>query len=67
MKIDKHKLEIQMVRKHMSVGQLQKESGVSKQSLARIKKCGSCQINTAAKLCEALECDIEELLRESEV
>lgn len=62
MNISRQKLEVCVVNKHMTLPELAKRSGLSKQSLAAIRRRETCRISTAIKLCIALECNIEDII-----
>ena len=62
MRIDTHKLEIRIVNSGLSLSDLAKLSGINLQSLGKIRRRGSCQIGTAAKLCAALCCKAEDIM-----
>lgn len=70
MKISKQKIEMLMVTRGFSVGELAARTGLNKQSLAVLRKRGSCRIDTAGKLCAALGCTAADIMpdeKESEV
>jgi transcriptional regulator with XRE-family HTH domain len=48
--------------KLMSLRDLYQASRVSMNTISRIERGGSAQYNTAKKLCEALDVDVEELM-----
>lgn len=62
MRIDTRKLEIRMVNGGLSLSDLAELSGINLQSLAKIRRRGSCQIGTAGKLCAALGCRAEDII-----
>ena len=75
MKISKQKIEMLMVTRGLSVSELAARTGLNAQSLAIIRRRGSCRIGTAGKLCAALGCtaadimpdEVEDKTKESEV
>lgn len=68
MKIDKQKIEVLTVKKGLTVSKLAEKIGVSRQNLSTIKSRGTCNPQTAAKICSGLECNIEDIIpTESEV
>lgn len=64
MKISKQKIEILMVKGGLTAAQLSERTGVSRQNLSTIKNRGSCNPQTAAKLCAGLGCTIDEITGE---
>lgn len=62
MRIDTQKLEIRMVNGGLSLSDLAELSGINLQSLAKIRRRGSCRIGTAGKLCAALGCRAEDII-----
>lgn len=62
MKISKQKIEMLMVTRGLSVGELAARTGLNAQSLAIMRKRGSCRIGTAGKLCAALDCRAEDIM-----
>lgn len=68
MKIDKQKIEVLTVKKGLTVSKLAEKIGVSRQNLSTIKSRGTCNPQTAVKLCKGLECSIDDIIpTESEV
>lgn len=68
MKVSKEKIERRMVNCGLTAPELAYITGISQQGIARIKAKGSCRISSAIKLCNALNCTIEDItLEESEV
>ena len=67
MTISKDKLERLMVNKGVSSSELAKRLGVQEQSISKMKRNKTCRLRTALKLCQALECNVEEIIEESEV
>lgn len=61
LKISKQKIEVLMVKQGMTVKALAEKIGVSRQNLSTIKNRGTCNPQTAAKLCKGLSCSIEEI------
>lgn len=61
MKISTQKLEILMIEKGLTLCQLAELSGISRQSLATIRKRQTCQVGTAMKLCAGLGCSPQEI------
>lgn len=64
MKISKQKIEILMVKGGLNASQLSERMGVSRQAFSTIKNRGSCNPQTAAKLCAGLGCTIDEITEE---
>ena len=62
MKISIQKLEIRMVNSGFSLTDLAELSGINLQSLAKIRRRGSCRIGTAGKICAALGCTAADIL-----
>lgn len=62
MKISRQKIEVLMVKQGLSLVKLSELSGVSRQSLATIRKRETCQMATAVKICTGLGCSIEEII-----
>lgn len=61
MKISKQKIEVLMVKQGLTVKELAERIGVSRQNLSTIKNRGTCNPQTAAKICKGLNCNIEEI------
>lgn len=59
MKISTQKIEMLMIEKGLTLAKLAEKSGISRQSLATIRKRQTCQVGTAAKLCAGLGCKPE--------
>ena len=62
MRISRNKLEMQMVNCGFSLSELAAITGISVQTLAKIRRRGSCQIGTAGKLCAALGCTAADIM-----
>lgn len=68
MRISKQKIEVAMIEQGLTLTELSKRSGVSRQSLATIRSRETCQPGTAAKICAGLGCSIRDIVpAESEV
>lgn len=67
MKIDKQKIEVIMAKSGMTASELAEKIGVSRQNLSTITNRGSCNPQTAVKICNGLECTIDDIIPESEV
>lgn len=68
MKISKQKIEVLMVKQGLTAKALAERIGVSRQNLSTIKNRGTCSPQTAAKICNGLGCEIDEITpTESEV
>lgn len=68
MKIDRQKIDVLMVKRGLTVSKFAEKIGVSRQNLSTIKSRGTCNPQTAVKLCNGLECVIEDIIpTESEV
>ena len=61
MKVSKEKIECRMVNVGLTPPELAAVTGISQEGIARIKARGSCRISNAIKLCNALNCTIEEI------
>jgi DNA-binding Xre family transcriptional regulator len=61
LKISKQKIEVLMVKQGFTVKELADKIGVSRQNLSTIKNRGTCNPQTAAKICKGLSCGIEEI------
>lgn len=65
MKIDTHKLSVEMARNCFSTEQLSKDAGVSRVTLQRLKSGRQvARPQTIGKLAKALEVKVEDLLKE---
>lgn len=64
MKISKEKLEIAMVRKGMNVKDLSEKSGVSTNPIYRLMNGKGVTSKTMFLVCDALGCDITEILED---
>lgn len=68
MKIDKQKIDVLIIKRGLTVAALAEKMGVSRQNLSTIKNRGTCNPQTALKICSGLECNIEDIIpTESEV
>lgn len=68
MKIDKQKIQVIMAKNGLTVAALAERIGVSRQNLSTITNRGSCNPQTAVKICNGLECTIDDIIpTESEV
>ena len=61
MRISTQKLEMLMIEKGLTLCKLAELTGISRQSLATIRKRQTCQVGTAAKLCAGLGCTPKEI------
>lgn len=62
MRISKQKIEVLMVKQGLTLTELAKRSGVSRQNLATIRTRETCQTGTAARLCVGLGCSIDDII-----
>lgn len=62
MRISKQKIEVLMVKQCLTVSQLAERIGVSRQNLSTIKNRGTCNPQTAARICGGLGCEIDEII-----
>lgn len=67
MKISKDKVERVMVSRGITQSELAERMGVTTGNVSKLKRNQSCRIKTAIRLCEALQCSVEEIIEESEV
>ena len=56
-----------MAKSGMTASELAEKIGVSRQNLSTITNRGSCNPQTAVKICNGLECTIDDIIPESEV
>ena len=61
MNISKQKIEVLMVKRGLTVQELAEKIGISRQNLSTIKNRGTCNPQTAVKICKGLSCGIEEI------
>lgn len=64
MKLDTKKLRIEVVEQNLSQIELMKKTGISRATLSKVYNGGSCSLNTAFKICKALNIDLDELVKE---
>lgn len=62
MKIDRQKIEVLMVKQGLTVTKYAERIGVSRQNVSTIFTRGTCNPQTAAKLCEGLNCSIDDII-----
>ena len=68
MNVSKEKIERLMVNRGLTPSELAKTAGVSQEGLSLLRRRGTCRLSTAIKLCQALKCQVEEIIpTESEV
>lgn len=67
MTISKDKVERLMVSRGITQEELAKLMGVTSGNITKLKRSRSCRMKTAIRLCEALQCNVEEIIEESEV
>lgn len=67
MTISKDKVERLMVSRGITQEELAKLMGVTSGNITKLKQSQSCRMKTAIRLCQALECNVEEIIEESEV
>lgn len=66
MTISKNKVERLMVSRGITQEELAKLMGVTSGNITKLKQSRSCRMKTAIRLCQALECKVEEIIEESE-
>lgn len=66
MKISKQRIEVLMVKQGLTISKLAEIIGVSRQNLSTIKNRGTCNPQTAAKICGGLGCSIDEIIPSEE-
>lgn len=64
MRLDEKKLRIEAFKQNLSQVELMKKTGVSRATLSKVYNGGSCSLNTAFKICKALNIDLDELVKE---
>ncbi len=64
MRLDTKKLRIEVVEQNLSQIELMKKTGISRATLSKVYNGGSCSLNTAFKICKALNIDLDELVKE---
>lgn len=64
MRLDTKKLRIEAVEQNLSQIELMKKTGISRATLSKVYNGGSCSLNTAFKICKALNIDLDELVKE---
>lgn len=64
MRLDEKKLRIEAVEQNLSQIELMKKTGISRATLSKVYNGGSCSLNTAFKICKALNIDLDELVKE---
>ena len=62
MKVSRKKLESLMVKRNIGNKDLAIKAGFKVSTLSEILRKERCRIYTAAKICEALECEPEEIM-----
>lgn len=62
MTINYDKLWKLMIDKKINKTQLSEKAGITTNAMAKLGKNESVQVETLAKICEALECDIEDVV-----
>ena len=62
MKINKRNVQIAMFNKRMTQGTLAKQSGISRQTINTILARGTCKIDSAVKIAEALDLSPAEIV-----
>lgn len=62
MRIDRIKFTILITTKDLTLSNLAKMSGVSRQTLSYIKQGKRCSVETAKKIADALNVDVTELI-----
>lgn len=66
MKISRHKFELLLAEKELSIIRLAELSGISRQNVSTIKQRGTCNPATAAKLARGLGVPVVELVEQEE-
>lgn len=64
MRLDEKKLRIEAFKQNLSQVELMKKTGVSRATLSKVYNGGSCSLNTAFKICKALNIVLDELVKE---
>lgn len=64
MRLDTKKLRIEAVEQNLSQIELMEKTGISRATLSKVYNGGSCSLNTAFKICKALNIDLDELVKE---
>lgn len=68
MNVSKDKIERLMVNRGLTPPELAKATGISQEGLSLLRRRGTCRLSTAIKLCQGLECQVEDIIpEESEV
>ena len=62
--IDENKLNLMLARRAMSIRQLLKKAGIASQVIGHVKNGHKLTTKTVGKICNALECDPSELVKE---
>lgn len=64
MRLDEKRLRIEALKQGVSQVDLMHKTGISRATLSKVYNGGSCNLNTAFKICKALNIDLEELINE---
>lgn len=62
--VNRHKFEIQLINKNLTVNELSNLSGLSNETIYRMLKEKKASIKTLGKIAKALEIDIEKVLED---
>lgn len=65
--ISKDKVERVMVKRGITQSELAQIIGVTTGNITKLLRSRSCRMKTAIRLCAALQCNVEEIIEESEV
>ncbi len=64
MRLDEKRLRIEALKQGVSQVDLMHKTGISRATLSKVYNGGSCSLNTAFKICKALNIDLDELVKE---
>lgn len=66
MKIDVTKIKLLLAAQELTMSEFANRSGVSRQSICTIMKCGTCRPTTASKLAKGLGVDVAEIIKKED-